>query len=60
MRPDILNPLFTESAALKGVGAASLKPLERFGLMRAVDLAFHLPVMRIELFFFKQKTAYEI
>jgi len=48
MRPDILNPLFTESAALKGVGAASLKPLERFGLMRAVDLAFHLPVMWIE------------
>ncbi|OJY71122.1 MAG: ATP-dependent DNA helicase RecG [Sphingobium sp. 66-54] len=48
MRPDILNPLFTESAALKGVGAASIKPLERLGLTRAVDLAFHLPVSWIE------------
>ncbi|HWJ71253.1 MAG TPA: ATP-dependent DNA helicase RecG [Sphingobium sp.] len=48
MRPDILNPLFTESAALKGVGAASIKPLERLGLMRAVDLAFHLPASWIE------------
>jgi ATP-dependent DNA helicase RecG len=48
MRPDILNPLFTESSALKGVGAASIKPLERLALTRAVDLAFHLPVMWIE------------
>jgi len=48
MRPDILNPLFTESAALKGVGAAVMKPLERLGLVRAVDLAFHLPVGWIE------------
>ena len=48
MRPDILNPLFTESAALKGVGAASIRPLERLGLTRAVDLAFHLPVSWIE------------
>jgi ATP-dependent DNA helicase RecG len=48
MRPDILNPLFTESAALKGVGAALSKPLERLGLLRAVDLAFHLPVGWIE------------
>jgi len=48
MRPDILNPLFTESTALKGVGAAVAKPLERLGLLRAVDLAFHLPVGWIE------------
>jgi len=48
MRPDILNPLFTESAALKGVGAASIRPLERLGLTRAVDLAFHLPTSWIE------------
>lgn len=48
MRPDILNPLFTESTALKGVGAALAKPLERLGLLRAVDLAFHLPVSWIE------------
>lgn len=48
MRPDILNPLFTENIALKGVGAAVAKPLERLGLLRAVDLAFHLPVSWIE------------
>ncbi len=48
MRPDILNPLFTESAALKGVGTALSKPLTRLGLERAVDLAFHLPVGWIE------------
>ena len=48
MRPDILNPLFTESTALKGVGSAVAKPLERLGLTRAVDLAFHLPVSWIE------------
>ncbi|MBU0792675.1 MAG: ATP-dependent DNA helicase RecG, partial [Alphaproteobacteria bacterium] len=48
MRPDILNPLFTETTALKGVGSASAKPLERLGLTRVVDLAFHLPVSWIE------------
>jgi len=48
MRPDILNPLFTESAALKGVGSALAKPLARLELDRAVDLAFHLPVSWIE------------
>ena len=32
MRPDILNPLFAEVTALKGVGAALAKPLERLGL----------------------------
>ncbi len=48
MRSDILNPLFTESTALKGVGAALAKPLARLDLTRAVDLAFHLPVSWIE------------
>ena len=48
MRPDILNPLFTESTALKGVGAVLAKPLARLSLERAVDLAFHLPVSWIE------------
>ena len=48
MRPDILNPLFTESTALKGVGAVLAKPLARLSLERAVDLAFHLPVGWIE------------
>ncbi len=43
MRPDILNPLFAETTALKGVGPALAKPLERLGLARAVDIAFHLP-----------------
>ena len=43
MRPDILNPLFAEVTALKGVGAALTKPLERLGLRRVVDVAFHLP-----------------
>ena len=43
MRPDILNPLFAEITALKGVGAALAKPLERLGLARVIDVAFHLP-----------------
>lgn len=43
MRPAILNPLFAEVTALKGVGAQLAKPLERLGLARAVDVAFHLP-----------------
>ncbi|ODP37827.1 ATP-dependent DNA helicase RecG [Sphingomonas turrisvirgatae] len=43
MRPEILNPLFAEVTALKGVGAQLAKPLERLGLARVVDVAFHLP-----------------
>ncbi|WP_116090179.1 ATP-dependent DNA helicase RecG [Sphingomonas crusticola] len=43
MRPDILNPLFTEVEALKGVGPTLAKPLARLGLARAIDLLFHLP-----------------
>ncbi len=43
MRPEILNPLFAEVTALKGVGPALAKPLERLGLARVVDVAFHLP-----------------
>ena len=43
MRPDILNPLFAEVTALKGVGPALAKPLDRLGLDRVVDIAFHLP-----------------
>jgi ATP-dependent DNA helicase RecG len=43
MRPDILNPLFTEIDALKGVGSALARPLGRLGLKRVVDLLFHLP-----------------
>ncbi len=48
MRPAILNPLFTETAALKGVGAALVRQLARLKLTRALDLCFHLPVMAIE------------
>ncbi|WP_448658100.1 ATP-dependent DNA helicase RecG [Sphingomonas sp. CJ99] len=43
MRPDILNPLFAEITVLKGVGPQLAKPLERLGLGRIVDMAFHLP-----------------
>ncbi len=43
MRPDLLNPLFAEIEALKGVGAALAKPLGRLGLVRVVDVLFHLP-----------------
>lgn len=43
MRPAILNPLFAEVTALKGVGPALAKPLERLGLERVVDVALHLP-----------------
>jgi ATP-dependent DNA helicase RecG len=43
MRPEILNPLFAESTVLKGVGPALAKPLDRLGLARVVDVAFHLP-----------------
>ncbi|MCA3255763.1 MAG: ATP-dependent DNA helicase RecG [Alphaproteobacteria bacterium] len=50
MRPAILNPLFAETAALKGVGPALVKGLARLGLNRAVDLLFHLPVAAIERF----------
>ena len=48
MRPDILNPLFAEVEALKGVGPQLLKPLKRLGLTRIVDLLFHLPVTWID------------
>lgn len=48
MRPDILNPLFAEISALKGVGPQLSKPLERLGLGRAADAAFHLPVNWID------------
>jgi ATP-dependent DNA helicase RecG len=43
MRPELLNPLFAEVTALKGIGPALAKPMEKLGLARAVDIAFHLP-----------------
>ncbi len=48
MRPEILNPIFAEVEALKGVGPGIARPLERLGLMRAVDVLFHLPTGMIE------------
>lgn len=43
MRPDILNSLFAETGSLKGVGPGLARPLERLGLTRVKDLAYHLP-----------------
>ena len=43
MRPDILNPLFAEVRALKGVGPSLAKPLERLGLERVKDVLYHFP-----------------
>ncbi len=43
MRPEVLNPLFAEVTALKGVGPALARPLDRLKLSRIVDVAFHLP-----------------
>ena len=48
MRPELLQPLFAEVEALKGVGPRIAKALERLKLTRVVDLAFHLPTGRIE------------
>ena len=43
MRREILNPLFAEVTALKGVGTGLAKPLDRLKIARVVDMAFHLP-----------------
>ncbi|MFC7537511.1 ATP-dependent DNA helicase RecG [Sphingomonas sp. GCM10030256] len=48
MRPDLLNPLFTEVEALKGVGPQVARQLHKLGLTRAVDLLFHLPTGAID------------
>ena len=48
MRPDRLNPLFAETAGLKGVGAQIAKPLDKLGLTRVKDLAYHLPERFVE------------
>ncbi len=43
MRPERLNPLFAEAGSLKGVGPGLARPLERLGLTRVKDFAYHLP-----------------
>ena len=48
MRPEILNPLFTEVEALKGVGPQLAKLLKKLGVTRLVDLLYHLPTGAIE------------
>ncbi len=48
MRPAILNPLFAEVSALKGVGPSQVRQLARLKIERVKDLAFHLPTMMIE------------
>src|SRR5437868_9697543 len=48
MRPEILNPLFTEVEALKGVGPQVAKQLKKLDISRVVDLLYHLPTGSIE------------
>ncbi|WP_088307120.1 ATP-dependent DNA helicase RecG [Novosphingobium sp. B 225] len=43
MRPDRLNPLFAAADSLKGVGTGLARPLEKLGLTRIRDFAYHLP-----------------
>ncbi|RVU03959.1 ATP-dependent DNA helicase RecG [Novosphingobium umbonatum] len=43
MRPDLLTPLFASAESLKGVGATLARPLEKLGLRRIRDFAYHLP-----------------
>jgi ATP-dependent DNA helicase RecG len=43
MRPEALNPLFAEVQTLEGVGPKLIKPLEKLGLGRVKDVAYHLP-----------------
>ncbi len=48
MRPDQLNSLFVETQALDGVGPKLMRPLEKLGLTRVRDLAYHLPERFVE------------
>jgi ATP-dependent DNA helicase RecG len=48
MRPDALNPLFAEIETLDGVGPKLRKPLEKLGLARVRDVAYHLPDRFVE------------
>jgi ATP-dependent DNA helicase RecG len=48
MRPEILNPLFAEAEALKGVGPQISKFLKKLDLTRVVDVLYHLPTGAIE------------
>ena len=48
MRPEALNSLFVEVDALEGVGPKLRRPLEKLGLTRIRDLAYHLPDRFVE------------
>ena len=48
MRPEILNALFAEVEALKGIGPGIGKGLARLDLSRVVDLVYHLPTGTID------------
>jgi ATP-dependent DNA helicase RecG len=48
MRPEQLNPLFIETDALEGVGPKLMRPLEKLGLTRVRDIAYHLPDRFVE------------
>lgn len=43
MRPDVLNSIFAESQTLEGVGPKLAKPLDKLGLSKVKDVAYHLP-----------------
>ncbi|WP_374414319.1 ATP-dependent DNA helicase RecG [Novosphingobium colocasiae] len=48
MRPEELNCLFVETDPLDGVGPKLRRPLEKLGLTRLRDLAYHLPDRFVE------------
>ena len=48
MRPDRVNPLFAATDSLTGVGPGLARPLEKLGLTRVKDLAYHLPERFVE------------
>ncbi|WP_067734766.1 ATP-dependent DNA helicase RecG [Novosphingobium naphthalenivorans] len=48
MRPEALNSLFVEVDALEGVGPKLRRPLEKLGLTRIKDVAYHLPDRFVE------------
>lgn len=48
MRPEALNCLFVETDSLDGVGPKLKRPLEKLGLTRIRDLAYHLPDRFVE------------
>jgi len=48
MRPELLNPLFIEADVLEGVGPKLMRPLEKLGLTRVKDIAYHLPDRFVE------------